>query len=433
MSVRRIATIYLKELREICRSSGLIFVMIVLPAVVYPLMIFYTGETTEGEKSRLDAAVCPVSVVGAKLLPGLRECLAEDELISVVEGERDGVGEDCRLVVRVERQPDLFASGYSNFSVSLLYDSTDKYSRRALERVAPLIDDFRRELTYERLDRAGVSPDAVEPIRISRANVATNEKITGSLMGDLIPFVLIIFVISGSMQISVDITAGEKDRKTIQTLLMTPAKRSEIALAKIMVSATAAFVCCSVNLLSIAGAFCLLPSSAGLLKGFSVSLQSILACLAVLLPFVLFVSSLLVALGFAAKNQVEAGIFTMPVVVGGMAGAISASSADLSSLGIAQAFVPVYGTALSVKMIFMSQCSLAFILSGIAANLAFALALGFAAARLFSSESIAFSGVSDLVVSFLRAGSAGKAEDGGGDAEPSGHEPVLKGGGRRQK
>lgn len=403
MNVKSIALIYLKELKELFRSVGLVFVMLVFPLIMYPAAVMYSGDSANREKHRIDSSVCVICIKDRDgLLPDLKGHLESDGMIRVSGDDVNEISKDCNAIVEISRQPDLFAGGYSNALLSIRYNSTDRLSVKSKDRIKELVADLKNDMVYDRLEEKGVSPDIMDPLSVDCVNEASKESVVGSMIGDMLPFLVIMMIISGATQIAVDITSGEKDRKTIQTLLMSPVGRKEIAAAKILVVATASFANCIINLLSIAISFNFLPKSPDMSIVSAISPSACLIAMAVLIPFIIFSSSLLIVLGFAAKNQVEAGIFTMPVIMIGMMSGISVSSLDISSINIASAFIPFYGTAVSIKTVFASSGNLVFAAVSSAACLIYAGILAFAASRLFLCEAVAFSGISDIVMGQIK-------------------------------
>ena len=239
MNITRIFKIYIKEIKEIIRTSGLIFILVIVPMIIYPFMLYYTEQTALKEKNKIDSASLSIFIKEPKLLPNLSEYIPSDEKIKILKnGNYEKIDKDCNLIISLEKQPDLFQSGYSNINATLIYDSTDKYSLKALNKFEEILLDVKKEITYERFDEKNIPSDIITPISINTKNIASVKKITGNLLGNIIPFLLITFIMSGAMQIAVDITAGEKDRKTIQTLLISPAMRSDIIISKLLVVIT---------------------------------------------------------------------------------------------------------------------------------------------------------------------------------------------------
>ena len=306
------------------------------------------------------------------------------------------------MIISLEKQPDLFQSGYSNINATLIYDSTDKYSLKALNKFEEILLDVKKEITYERFDEKNIPSDIITPISINTKNIASVKKITGNLLGNIIPFLLITFIMSGAMQIAVDITAGEKDRKTIQTLLISPAMRSDIIISKLLVVITVSLFCGFMNLLSMYITVCFMKNSKQILNGMNIDIQSILLGILVAIPLIIFLSSILTAIGVASKNQVEAGLYTMPLFFLDFLPLIALSSVEIANISNSNFFIPVYNTALAIKLILISSFTWQHILITVFSNLLYSAFFIFLCIKLFSNEDVIFSGIGDTVGIFFR-------------------------------
>lgn len=403
MNITRIFKIYIKEIKEIIRTSGLIFILVIVPMIIYPFMLYYTEQTALKEKNKIDSASLSIFIKEPKLLPNLSEYIPSDEKIKILKnGNYEKIDKDCNLIISLEKQPDLFQSGYSNINATLIYDSTDKYSLKALNKFEEILLDVKKEITYERFDEKNIPSDIMTPISINTKNIASVKKITGNLLGNIIPFLLITFIMSGAMQIAVDITAGEKDRKTIQTLLISPAMRSDIIISKLLVVITVSLFCGFMNLLSMYITVCFMKNSKQILNGMNIDIQSILLGILVAIPLIIFLSSILTAIGVASKNQVEAGLYTMPLFFLDFLPLIALSSVEIANISNSNFFIPVYNTALAIKLILISSFTWQHILITVFSNLLYSAFFIFLCIKLFSNEDVIFSGIGDTIGIFFR-------------------------------
>ncbi len=377
--------------------------MVIVPMIIYPFMLYYTEQTALKEKNKIDSASLSIFIKEPKLLPNLSEYIPSDEKIKILKnGNYEKIDKDCNLIISLEKQPDLFQSGYSNINATLIYDSTDKYSLKALNKFEEILLDVKKEITYERFDEKNIPSDIMTPISINTKNIASVKKITGNLLGNIIPFLLITFIMSGAMQIAVDITAGEKDRKTIQTLLISPAMRSDIIISKLLVVITVSLFCGFMNLLSMYITVCFMKNSKQILNGMNIDIQSILLGILVAIPLIIFLSSILTAIGVASKNQVEAGLYTMPLFFLDFLPLIALSSVEIANISNSNFFIPVYNTALAIKLILISSFTWQHILITVFSNLLYSAFFIFLCIKLFSNEDVIFSGIGDTVGIFFR-------------------------------
>lgn len=403
MDFRIITKLYLREIKEIVRTFGLIVSLIIFPVIIYPAMLYYSGHTTLEEKNKVDSATLSVFVKGSELIPNLSDYIYQDDkIVFLKNGNYDKIDKDCKLIVSFEKSSDLFKSGYSNIVANLEYDSTDKYSLKALGRFERILFDVNKESTYERFDEKNIPPEIMNFVTVNTTNIATPKKITGDLIGNIIPIFLIMFITSGAMQVAIDITAGEKDRKTIQTLLISPAKRIDIIISKLFVVITTSLISGFVNLCSMYLAFYFMPMSNIMAKGMKIDFQAFIIGLLLIIPLVMLFSSFLTTIGVASKNQVEAGFYTMPIFLLEFVPFVALSTVEIANLNNFDFFIPVYNTALAMKLLFMSSFTLPQILITVFSNLLYSVFFIFLCVKLFSNEDIVFSGIGDSLFIYVK-------------------------------
>ena len=107
----------------------------------------------------------------------------------------------------------------------------------------------------ERLESRGVPVEVLKPFTIQRQNVAPPAKVTGSLLGGILPYIIIMLCLTGAMYPALDVTAGEKERGTMETILCCPVGRTELVLGKFLMVLTASLGTVLLSLLSMGATF----------------------------------------------------------------------------------------------------------------------------------------------------------------------------------
>ncbi len=369
--------------------------LIIFPVIIYPVILLYTAEIGISKQQKLEKAKSIVAIKNEKILPEMEELLKNEPQIKLVPFKDENISEKCNLVIVINDNKGFFATDLNNYSVTLFFESTNQRSMVALQRVNSLLSDYKQELVYRRLDDKKLSSDFLEPITVTSVNKATAKKITGSQLGEILPFLLIMFILTGTIQVAVDITAGEKERKTIQTLLLTPITRTEILLAKLAVVTTSAIISTTINFTSIALTLSFLSSHSNALNNLSLSADTFLSCLVIILPLVTLMSTLLLCLGIMAKNQIEASIYTMPVILLTFI-PLLATSGDTNN-NIYMQLIPVINTSLALKSILMGSHTFLSLSVAFMANAIYSVILLLATGKLFQNEDIAFGGISEII------------------------------------
>ncbi len=132
----------------------------------------------------------------------------------------------------------------------ILYDSTDEPSQITYLRVREVVERWRDAIVQGRLARDGKPPGYTEPVAVAAEDVAPPGEAGGSIWARIFPFLLVIMALTGAFYPAIDLCAGEKERGTMETLLISPASRSEIVLGKFFTVMLASMMTALLNLVS---------------------------------------------------------------------------------------------------------------------------------------------------------------------------------------
>ena len=220
-------------------------------------------------------------------------------------------------------------------------------------------------------------------------NLATDADMFAMIMGMIVPMLFILFIFTGCQAIAPESIAGEKERGTLGSLLVTPANRRDIALGKVL--AVGFFA-----LLGAGGSVVAMFFSMPNMMGLEDSLWGFFSIADILLLLVISVSTTLVFVGILSvlsayeKSVKEATAYSMPIMlvvfVAGVAGMILGGVPD----GVWYYFIPVFNSSLALAAIFSFEVNIANILIAAGVNLVVALLLVVVLAKIFSSEKIVF-------------------------------------------
>lgn len=222
-------------------------------------------------------------------------------------------------------------------------------------------------------------------------DLATKEDTTAKMFSLMVPMLLTMMLISGCMSVAPDAIAGEKERGTMATLLVTPVRRSEIALGKIISLSVISILS---GLSSFLGVMLSLPKlMGGASSGMSAavySVQDYVMLLLVVLVTVLAVISIFAILSTLAKSTKEAATYSSPLMVVGMIVSVVGSMGDPNTNPLMYC-IPVYNSVQCISGIFGMTYQPQFIIITICSNVVFAGLCIFILTKLFDSEKIMFS------------------------------------------
>lgn len=237
---RWIGAIYVKETLEAIRDRRTLLVMIVLPAVFMPVVTLGIPYLAARQQHMLQSVTPKVAVVGTS--PGLIRVAYATGLITPVQA-KDPVAalRERRVLAVLEIPPrfDQLVARQEQVHVGLLYDASNTESTAARARIVELISRYSQQIVAQRLAARHIDPKDLLPVVLDQRNVATERQLSGLLLASLLPFFVAMWAVVGGMSVAVDLAAGEKERGTLESLLVTPPSREAIVVGKFLSVVTA--------------------------------------------------------------------------------------------------------------------------------------------------------------------------------------------------
>lgn len=223
----------------------------------------------------------------------------------------------------------------------------------------------------------------------NQGDLASAEQLSSSIISMMLPFLLLIFLCTGVQSVAPESIAGEKDRGTIATLLVTPLKRTHLAIGKIISLAIISLVG---GISSFIGTILSLPSLAsaqGDIKLYYAPMDYIYLLLIIISVLLLFVGIYSVVSAFA-KSVKEASAYSTPImIIVIIIGVLSmASSLPTNNIGIY--FIPVYNSVVAMYTILSLEANIIGIVISIVSNLVYAILIAVVLGKMFNSEKIMF-------------------------------------------
>jgi sodium transport system permease protein len=390
--------VFRKEMLEVLRDRKTLVFMIVLPLALMPLIMrLFTGYMIEAEKKAATETIS-YAVFGAEHLPGLEDALAgtpgfqivelgsPEELASALEDERVELG----VVVPEPEDPE------AQLEVELHFDNAKLTSKVKSRAKAPLdvVADARRRARLEAAGIEGFDAQAavLEPIVIVERGTATARERLGEAFGGILPYMLIPFCFLGALYPAIDLGAGEKERGTLETLLLAPVPRSRIVLGKFLVVFITGVVAALLTVLGLGGWLAIegpsLGGDLGEVLGTIGALDLFLVA-AMLLPTTAMFAALLLCISIYAKSFKEAQSYAAPLNLLVILPAVFAMLPGVE-LDWKWAMVPVTNVALAIKELVKGTIDYTMLLAILGSTTVVAGALLWATTKWFQRESVLF-------------------------------------------
>lgn len=237
MNAAHVWIIYRKELRDALRDRRTLISSIVVPTLLMPLLLFGVGRVMQRAVAEAREEVPAVAVLGGAGAPDLMARLAADPRVRVVAVPADWreaiAAKRLRAVLELpERLEERLRAGDAAPAVRIFHYQGELKSENGARVAERIVTEHRERVVTERLAARGLGPGAVRPFEVRRENVAPPEKVGGNLFGGLVPYFIILLCFTGAIYPAMDLTAGEKERGTMETLLCSPVARVDIVLGK---------------------------------------------------------------------------------------------------------------------------------------------------------------------------------------------------------
>ncbi|MCL2153060.1 MAG: ABC transporter permease [Oscillospiraceae bacterium] len=267
-------------------------------------------------------------------------------------------------------------------NVEVFFNSTETNSTDTYGRIIAILDEYQDSLAKS----FDVNKD------VPNADLATIEDVSAGFISMLMPMLMMIFLYSGSMGLALESITGEKERGTLATLLVTPLKRSELAIGKILSLATLSFMSGLVTALSTILSLPKLMSGADEIidAGIYGGAEYVFLAAIILSTLLLLVTAISIVSAFA-KTVKEASAAVMPLMFLVMLVSVTGMFGGATPADPGYYLLPIYSSVQSMSGVFSLNYSGLNIALSCLSNIVYACAGAFALTKMFNSEKVMFS------------------------------------------
>jgi len=319
--------VFKKEIKELLRDRKTLFFMIALPLLIFPLIIGIVGFVSKQAMDKAESQVLNYALVGGQYAPEIVQDLQQPDKFNFVEVSE---GADYTAIIRAETVdfvlviPENYSSnvlenGQANVKLYFNDAGLNLVYRRVNEIVKSQSELF-QQIAFSDLGLDAEKQSAlIEPIVLEKVNTADDRENWGEKIGGMLPYVLFLLCLTGAMAPATDIGAGEKERGTLETLLISPIDRNKIVMGKFL---TIAFAGTMTALLTVASMVVWgLVLSQGMAIKFVADFMAQIAMLDFLLIFLMLVpvvaifAAVLLSISIYAKSFKEAQSYMGPMSI----------------------------------------------------------------------------------------------------------------------
>lgn len=395
--MKKIGILLKKEMTEILRDKKTLIIMLVLPLLLYPSILI---GMSLGISMIMQSEEEKEHTVGY---------LLEDEeyiepLISLYEQEKEELG--ARLSFRgasrkeeavIKEETDAwlyFSKEEQSIQIQLDYTSTSQKSDYTESIMKELVDKYRNALLTKNLEKEGLTEDFLHPVTYEAVDSATLSESMGMNMGGSIGMIVIIMILMGAFYPAVDVTAGEKERGTLETLLTLPVTNFQMITSKFISVSIISCITAVISLLALGGSIIFIMLALPGDELVQIPVGAFVNCIPVMLLVMVTTALLLTALSMCfcvfAKSTKEANNYMTPVMLVVMLATMMGMFPTVE-LDYKTALIPIVNVSLLIKQVLAQAMDLSLALITILVNCAYSILIIWILARMYDSEDIMFS------------------------------------------
>lgn len=402
MQLSNVVTIVKKEMTDTLRDRRTLIFMLLVPIAAIPLLMMGLSSLMVSQINKVKGETSEIVIQGSQFLPEDLQTVFSEASGLAIKAEDEFEGKDLMEELKegsfeaLVVVPEGFGSNVQRETpagIDIFYDEAEMKSEFAERKIKDILTDYKDRVIQKRMEGYGLSGELLNPFAITSQNVAPLQKMAGKEFGTILPYLIIIMCFMGAMYPAIDLAAGEKERGTLETLLVSPATRGEFVFGKYIVILITGIVAAFLSLGSLV--FSLNYMVEDLFKGMSkmlaieFDLSTIALVFLVVLPLAGIFAGVLLSVSIFARSFKEAQSYVtalnmliiLPAIVSFLPGV---------EIDYRMAIIPVVNASLIIKDAISGSIQWNFVFVALLSNTVLAaIALVFCK-KWFEKESVLF-------------------------------------------
>jgi len=401
MSIRNIGIVYRKELREALRDRRTVIASIVIPLILFPLLSVGFGTLVAGIVNKTEEASPKVMVVGGEDSPGILAALKATPKVEIVPATPNwkNLIMEKEIPVAVEIAPgfDKSLEAQKKLEVTIYNYSGELKSEIAAGKIDKALKNYRDAVVKNRVIAQKLPAEVLDPFDVTQKNIAPPEKSGAALFfGGFIAYIVVFLCFNGGMHPAIDLTAGEKERGTMETILSSPISRAHLVIGKFLLVLTTALATAALSVISMGISFAIvnalhaktIQAGNGGME-MHIGVGAALSVFIMAIPLAVLFSSVLLTIASFAKTYKEAQTYIVPFMFFVIIPAIAAMLPGVD-LNAKLALVPILNVSLLCKELVIGTYHWNLIAIIFVSTCAYAAVALFLAVKMFQRESVLF-------------------------------------------
>ena len=391
--MKNIIIITRKEITDLLRDRRTLMTMIVIPLLMFPLIFSIMGKFTSTQIKKEQEKALNIGINDNGNASQFRQLFNNRKDIKITNYSKavkfDTLVQSGKLdgAILISDNFDSNIGTMKTGQITLLYKSANWGVR---ERLMDIMGKYKNSLMDERLAKLNLQRPAIDPVEIKIQDISTQREKIGQSIGGFIPYIFIIFGFIGCIYPAIDLFTNEKERGTLETILVTPVKRLEILFGKMIVVSLTGLVSAILSIVGLSFGLnqfskALPEEIMGTLLNF-IEPSNVLMLVGMLVPLIVFFAGILTLITTYAKSYKEAQSIVSPMMIVIILPAIMGLMPGLE-LNALTAIIPITNISLASKEIISGTINYSLYAMVLASLLIYAVISVTLAVKWFSKES----------------------------------------------
>jgi sodium transport system permease protein len=404
MNLNTIGVVYRKEFTEWIRDRRTLISTVIVPLLLFPLMMIGFSALAIKLVSAAKDETPKVMILGGEDSPDVLATLRKEAGLNIIpsaDNWKDQISnKEIRAAAEIPSGFEKSMEGNSPETVKIYYYEGEIKSSFGADRLEKVFKGYREDVVKKSLAAKNLPASVLTPFKVEQENVAPPEKVGGATFGGFIGYLVILLCMTGAMYPAIDLTAGEKERGTIETILSSPIPRIDLVLGKFLLILSAAITTAALSVISMGVSFALLSHSSHSMgtteKGNDVgafmlqlSPKAVGSIFLMALPLAVLFAAVLMTIALFAKSYKEAQSYLTPMTFAVVIPAVASLMPGVE-LTPKLALIPILNTSLVCKEIMSGTYHWNSIGLIFASTCVYAVAALFIAIKMFQREEVLF-------------------------------------------
>ena len=381
-------------MKDILRDRRTLFATVIIPILLIPLMTFGIPLLFSSTEQQIVEQTQYIAIINyesseefTKLIDGSRSLRVVVIDKPIDEAIRNGT---IAAGVEIPRDFDNRILNEQNVNITIYYDASSRTSNVAYSKIMQFLSMYSKDTVDERLVNREINPQILRPIQVYASDVATKDEVSGYLLSLILPPLLAIIVATGGMNAAIDLTVGEKERHTLEALLVTSTNRRDLITGKFLAVFSTTLVSIAFIMLSLSGSVGYLSTLAVQQMPIFLTLQTSIIVFMILSLMAIMIASLGMAIASFAKSFKEANNYLTPMLFLIVILSFGSYGLSIEDIGLIPFLVPILNVTLVIQEVLVNNLNILHLVLTVTSTLVISIILISIASWIFHKESLLF-------------------------------------------